>query len=87
MTDQPNQVAIDVKGLIASMSPREMPLVAPQARLIEDLGYDSLALIELAVAIENRFGIDAISDEQAMGIATVGDLESLVLDVRQAAVD
>lgn len=82
MTSQSNDVVTDVRGLIAGMSPKEMPIVAPQARLIEDLGYDSLALIELAVAIESHFGIEAISDEQAMGIATVGDLERLVLEMR-----
>ena len=82
MTGAPSHVANEIRRLIAGMSPREIPVVAPQARLVEDLGYDSLALIELAVAIENHFKIDAISDEQAMAITTVGDLERLVADMR-----
>lgn len=48
----------------------------PNARLVEDLGLDSLQLLTLAAEVENRFrvALDA-TDEAAMSeVATVADL-------------
>ncbi len=51
----------------------------PEMRLIEDLALDSLKLLTLAVAVENRFRI-AIDEEQEGELVTVGDLVTLVAD-------
>lgn len=47
--------------------------VTPEARLIEDLGLDSLDRVEFAMEIENHYDID-ISDEQWEAAKTVQDL-------------
>jgi len=44
----------------------------PEASFIEDLGADSLAIVELVLAFEEQFEID-IPDEDTEKIATVGD--------------
>ena len=49
------------------------------ARLIEDLGLDSLKLMELAIAIENRFQI-RIDEASEAEIVTVGDLVRIITD-------
>lgn len=43
------------------------------ARVLEDLGADSLDVIELTIAMEEDLGID-IPDEQVDDIVTVGDI-------------
>ena len=78
MTIPPNAVADELRGLIVRMSPKNVESVSDDERLVEDLGYDSLTLIELAVAIEDRFDLPTISEEEAMRIRTVGDLERFV---------
>jgi acyl carrier protein len=46
--------------------------VTPEASFIDDLGADSLDIVELVMAFEENFGIE-IPDEDAEKIRTVGD--------------
>ena len=50
--------------------------VGPGDHLLEDLGADSADLLNLVVAVEDRYGI-AISEEDVAGVATVQDLRRL----------
>ncbi len=47
--------------------------LTPDAKIQEDLGADSLTVIEIAMAMEERFHI-SIPDEQWETVSTVGDL-------------
>jgi acyl carrier protein len=47
--------------------------VAADASLQEELGIDSLALVELAEEIEERYGV-RVPDEDLDGLQTFGDL-------------
>lgn len=47
--------------------------VTPDASFIEDLGADSLDLVELVMALEEEYGME-ISDEDAEKIRTVRDV-------------
>ncbi len=47
--------------------------VKPEAKLIEDLGADSLDAVELVMAIEEEFGIE-VPDEEAEKLLSVGDI-------------
>jgi len=46
--------------------------VVPEASFVDDLGADSLDLVELVMAMEEEFGIE-IGDEDAERIRTVQD--------------
>ena len=46
--------------------------VTPDASFVEDLGADSLDVVELVMALEEEFDLK-ISDEEAAKIATVRD--------------
>lgn len=50
----------------------ERDKVVPNASFVDDLGADSLDLVELIMAMEEGFDIE-IPDEDAEGIATVQD--------------
>lgn len=47
--------------------------VVPTANLAEDLDIDSLAAVELALELENEFGIE-ISDDELANLKTVQDV-------------
>ena len=61
-----------VKEIIVDQLGVEEDEVTPQAHFIEDLGADSLDIVELVMALEEEFGIE-IPDEEAEKISTVGD--------------
>jgi acyl carrier protein len=46
--------------------------VVPEAKFVDDLGADSLDLVELIMAMEDEFGIN-ISDEAAEKLVSVKD--------------
>jgi acyl carrier protein len=51
--------------------------VTPEAVFIDDLGADSLDLVELIMAMEEEFGFE-IADEEAEKLRTVGDVINFV---------
>ena len=46
--------------------------VNPEAKIVDDLGADSLDLVELVMALEEEYNME-ITDEDAEKIQTVGD--------------
>ncbi|MCP4807200.1 MAG: acyl carrier protein [Proteobacteria bacterium] len=61
-----------VKALIADSLGVAEDEIVPTASFIEDLGADSLDIVELVMAIEKEFDIE-ISDDDAERIGTVQD--------------
>ena len=59
-----------VKEIIAKELEVEIKQLTPEAKFIEDLGADSLDIVELVMALEDEFGLD-IPDEDAESIKTV----------------
>jgi acyl carrier protein len=58
--------------------------IVPEARLVEDLGLDSLDAVELAIAVERRFEIE-VPEEELTKLKTVADMVALVQSrVREA---
>ncbi|WRB30988.1 acyl carrier protein [Helicobacter pylori] len=61
-----------MRAVIAEQLNIDASQVTPEAKFVKDLGVDSLDILELIMALEERFGIE-ISDEQAEKIVNVGD--------------
>jgi acyl carrier protein len=68
-----------VRQLIGEMSPLGSRTAESTDRLIEDLGYDSLAVIELSLQLESQFSLAPMAQADAADITTVGDIEDFVV--------
>ena len=68
-----SEVAEKVKKIVVEQLGVSEDQVTPDAKFIEDLGADSLDLVELVMAFEEEFGSD-IPDEDAEKLTTVGKI-------------
>jgi acyl carrier protein len=62
----------EVKKIVVDLLGVDEAKIAPEARFREELEADSLDLVELIMAFEDKFGAE-ISDVDAQSITTVGD--------------
>lgn len=62
-----------IKPILANYLKIDQEKIIPNARLIEDLGVDSLDTVELIMAFEEEFGIE-VSDDDAEKARTVEDI-------------
>ena len=62
-----------VRNVIAETLGCDVEQVTLEAKLAEDLGADSLASVELTIALEEATGV-AIDDEALPNMKTVGDI-------------
>jgi acyl carrier protein len=67
----------EIKVIIVDLLGVDEEKITPEARFREDLEADSLDLVELIMAFEDKFGGE-ISDEDAQNISTVGEAVSYV---------
>ena len=68
-----------VKDIIVEQLGVNPEQVTPQASFIEDLGADSLDIVELVMAFEEEFGVE-VPDEDAEKLQTVGDVIKYIED-------
>lgn len=68
-----------VKKMIGNQLGKPENEINPESSFIEDLGADSLDLVELIMSMEDEFGLE-ISDEDAEGIVTVQDAINYILE-------
>jgi acyl carrier protein len=61
-----------VKKIIAEKLSVDLDEIVPEASFVDDLGADSLDLVELIMSMEEEFDID-ISDEDAEKLVTFQD--------------
>lgn len=62
-----------VKEIVAEQLGKDVSEVTTNASFIDDLGADSLDIVELVMKMEEEFGIE-IPDEEAEKIKTVNDV-------------
>lgn len=56
--------------------------VIPDAKIQEDLCADSLDVMEIIMAVEERFDV-SVPDEKAERVSTVGDLQEAIAELKQ----
>jgi acyl carrier protein len=69
----------DVKEVVVEQLDCDAAEVKEDSKFIEDLGADSLDVVELVMALEEKFDIE-IPDEDAEGILTVNDAIKYIED-------
>jgi acyl carrier protein len=77
----PGEVEAGLREIMTARLGVDPAAIAPAARLVEDLGLDSLDAVELAMAAERRFQV-GIAEEQLAGLHTVADVVALVARLR-----
>lgn len=75
-------VAEKVKQIIVEQLGVDENQVEPSASFVDDLGADSLDIVELVMAFEEAFDLD-IPDEDAEKIKTVGDAIKYIEDKKK----
>ncbi len=68
-----NNIEERVKAIIAEQLGTEVDQIKPESKFVDDLGADSLDVVELIMAFEEEFNIE-IPDEDAEKIQTVKDV-------------
>ena len=72
-----SDIAERVKKIVVTHLGVEAEKVTEEASFIDDLGADSLDIVELVMAFEEEFGVE-IPDDAAEKIATVNDAISYI---------
>lgn len=70
-----------IQGIIAEQLDVKEDDVKPEKSFTDDLGADSLAIVELVLALEEEFGIK-IPDDKVDEIKTVGDAVAYIKNNR-----
>lgn len=70
-------LAGQIRKLVAEQLGVDQNQVTPQAAILDDLGADSLDVVELVMAIEENFDLE-IPDEAIEAMKTIGDIETYV---------
>ena len=66
-----------VKEIIVNQLNVNEEQITPEASFIDDLGADSLDIVEMLMGLEEEYGI-TISEDDAANIKTVGDIVALI---------
>ena len=73
------EVVAKLKGIVANRLDVEEDQVTEEKSFVEDLGADSLDIVELIMGIEDEFGIE-IPDEDAEKLTSVGEALKYTLE-------
>lgn len=66
-----------IQAMLAEALNLPLEKVTPEAKIVDDLGADSLDVVELLSQLEEEYGI-IIPDDQAESLVTVADVANAI---------
>jgi acyl carrier protein len=72
-----DSLEIKVRNIVAEQLGVDLAEVTPDARILDDLGADSLDVVEMVMSIEEAFDIE-VPDQDVEELRTVADVERYV---------
>ena len=69
-----------LRSIIAEQLSIGENLISMETTFVDDLGVDSLDVVELTMAVEEAFDVPEFDDELIAGLVTVGDLVAFISD-------
>lgn len=80
-----SMTADKVRRIVVAMAPHPPAELSDEHRLVEDLGFDSLRLMELTVVLERAFALPRYRPEELLGVRRVDAVIALVSGTVAAA--
>jgi len=71
------KVSEEILAMLGKQLNKKTAEITNEKRIKEDLGADSLDVVEILMNVEDKYGI-TVPDDVLMGIKTVGDLVAVV---------
>ena len=71
-----------IRDIICEQFEKPKDSITENTRFLEDLGADSLDVVEMAVSIEDAFSLGEIDSDELGNIRTVGDLVAYVTSAK-----
>jgi acyl carrier protein len=62
----------ELAKIVVEVSGVELSEITPEKSFVDDLDIDSLSMVEIAVGVEDRFGVK-VPDNELANLKTVGD--------------
>ncbi len=70
-----------IRAIISEQFDVDEDKITEDTNFLSDLDADSLDVVELAMSMEEAFGIPEIGEDEIKGVQTVGDLVAYVTSV------
>lgn len=80
---QKDEIIARVNEVFVEEFEQEPGSLTPEAHIFQELGLDSLDVVDLIVALQKKFGVNFRSDERIRDIRTLGDLYEFVATVKE----
>lgn len=77
-TTRPGTIRDEVFTIVRAMAPEPDGELEDATRLVDDLGYQSLRLVELTMALEETFDLPPFDRADLTGVSVIGDVVSLI---------
>ena len=73
-----DEVLAGIKEIVVEVAGIDANIIAMEKKFTDDLDVDSLSMVEVVVAAEEKFGVK-IPDEEVTKMATVGDAVNFIV--------
>ncbi|HBA88202.1 MAG TPA: acyl carrier protein [Geobacter sp.] len=77
MTDQ--EIIERINSSLAEEFEYDLAAMTPETTLFEDMGLDSLDIVDLVIVLETAFGMKVREEEAIRKISTLGDIHTFVI--------